>query len=101
MEQISIFDMNRIPAQNHSTTSIAAAEKIAPKRLILQAQVLQYLRGFPDGLTDLEMQEGLDLEGSTQRPRRVELVEQGKVKDSGTTRKTKKGRAATVWVSVR
>lgn len=95
--QLELYEMNRVPAQNHSSTSIAAAEKIYPKAQTLELRVLQYLRGFPNGLTDLEMQEGLGMEGSTQRPRRVKLVEEGLVYDSGITRKTPKGRAAVVW----
>jgi hypothetical protein len=36
---------------------------------------------------------------STYRPRRVECVEFGLVRDSGLTRPTKSGRAAVVWIA--
>lgn len=51
------------------------------------------------GLTDEELQHGIGLEGSTQRPRRVELLRAGLIKDSGRTRATASGRQATVWVA--
>jgi hypothetical protein len=51
-----------------------------------------------DGLTDEEMQAKTGMNPSTQRPRRCELVEMGKVRDSGSTRRTKSGRKAVVWV---
>lgn len=35
---------------------------------------------------------------STERPRRVELVKGGWIRDSGKTRKTHSGSEATVWI---
>jgi hypothetical protein len=49
------------------------------------------------GGTDEELQDALGMNPNTQRPRRIELVERGLVRDSGRTRKTKSGRRATVW----
>lgn len=49
------------------------------------------------GLTDAELS-GVTGQGQTQsRGRRQELLLLGYVEDSGTTRKTHSGRAATVW----
>lgn len=51
------------------------------------------------GATDEEVQRGLGMNPSTQRPRRVELVEAGLVVDSGARRETASGREAVVWVA--
>lgn len=50
------------------------------------------------GMTDEEMQRELQMNPSTQRPRRVELVEGGWVEDSGRRRVTRSRRSAVVWV---
>lgn len=50
------------------------------------------------GMTDEELQDALHLNPSTERPRRVELVEGGWVEDSGRRRRTRSGRAAAVWM---
>lgn len=51
------------------------------------------------GRTDEELQNQLNLNPSTQRPRRVELVEGGWVEDSERRRRTKSGRDAVVWIA--
>jgi hypothetical protein len=51
-----------------------------------------------DGLTDEQVQDKLKLQGNTERPRRCELVKQGKIRKSG-TRKARSGRTAAVWVA--
>ncbi len=86
------------PAQRHSETSVAAAEDIASAAQTLRRMVLLYLKSrHPDGATDEEAQELLMMSPNTQRPRRVELVRAGLVRDSGRTRKTRSGRKAVVW----
>lgn len=87
-------------AQEHSEPSKEAARHIEPKRHALRVAVYQAFLAARDGMTDEEMQDALGMEGSTERPRRVELVESGAVIDSGRTRSTKSGRQATVWVAV-
>ena len=87
------------PYQHHSDTSFRAAEKIEPSCGNLEWEVLDFMRRF-GGMTDAEMQNLLGMGGSTQRPRRVSLVEKGLVRDSGTKRKTTAGRLATVWEAV-
>lgn len=84
-----------------SDTSEEAAEAIEPRLSLLQELVLVVLRHRPNGLTDEEMQTEAVMQPSTQRPRRVELVAQGLVEDSGTRRKTRSGRSAVVWKVVR
>ena len=91
----------RAPAQRHSPTSCEAAEAIEKPAESLRGRVWGYLAGCPLGATDEEMQRGLGMNPSTQRPRRIELVDAGKVRDSGHTRPTSSGRKATVWTVVR
>ena len=95
-EQMDIFSP---PAQHHSRTSMEAAEAIRPKVNSLQKRVLAYLRACGSyGATDEEMQDALGLEGSTQRPRRRELQQQGLITGpEGLVRKTSSGRNAQVW----
>lgn len=86
------------PRVRGSQTSTDAAESIAPAVGTLQARVYEFLKSKADrGATDEEMQLGLDMSPSTQRPRRVELVRKGLVIDSGEKRETKSGRSAVVW----
>ena len=84
------------PPAQACDTSRAAANAITDKMSSLQMQVMLYLDVHGPS-TDDDMQHGLNMNPSTQRPRRIELVAAGLVRDSGTTRKTRTGRAATVW----
>lgn len=82
----------------HSETSKAAAIDNEPRAGTQRWRVLNVLRACPWGLTDHEMQEMLGMNPSTQRPRRIELVNAGLIKDSGRTRATQSGKQAVVWV---
>lgn len=83
-----------------SATSKAAAAAIEPNAGTLRAIVLEFLREMgAHGATDEELQSWLVINPSTERPRRIELVQRGLVVDSGRTRKTRAGRNATVWVA--
>lgn len=93
MDALPLFQQTP-PYQRHSDTSKAAAVAIEPKAGSLRAKVLEHLRGCERGATDKEMQAALDMGGSTQRPRRIELVEAGLVRDSGVRRDR-----STVWVA--
>lgn len=89
------------PAQRHSLTSTEAAERIRPDANTLRMAVYRHLLAAgDDGLTDEQMQEGIPMQPSTQRPRRIELVGMGLARDSGRTRPTRSGRKATVWVAI-
>lgn len=109
MNQPTLFDLGhpdltpnfQPPAQRHSETSLAAAESIKPDANRLRLRVLHWLleRGEHGG-TDEEGQEALGMPGSTYRPRRVELQAAGKIRKLETTRPTRSGRAAAVWVVV-
>ncbi len=66
-----------------------------------EKRILDFVRsrGY-QGCTDSEIQERLSMCGDSQRPRRVALTRARFIRDSGRTRKTKTGRAATVWIAV-
>lgn len=82
------------PAQAHSPTSVAAAESIKPHVPSMRDRVLAYLAIAP--ATDEQIATALQLNPSTVRPRRIELVKAGLVGPVG-TRLTKSGRWAQTW----
>ena len=85
------------PVQAHSETSREAGEQAKPIAAKLREQVYEFLRSNTCGCTDEEIQIGLGMNPNTQRPRRIELVRAGLVRDSGIKRKTNSGRDAVVW----
>ena len=86
------------PAQRHSATSLAAAKAVEPRANRDRFRVLMAIReAGPRGLTDEELQFGLNLPGNTERPRRIELLGKGLIWQSTTTRPTRSGHPATVW----
>jgi hypothetical protein len=85
--------------QHHSDTSVAAAKQIAPVAGSLQAEVLDLLT-VCGPMTDQQMQDTLELDPSTQRPRRIELMHAGFVRDSGERGITISGRLAVKWEAV-
>jgi hypothetical protein len=89
------------PFQPHSPTSKQAAREIAPKASTLREDVLRFVQAQgARGATDEEVQAALGMAGSTERPRRVELLEAGQVKASG-VRRTSSGRRAVVWIATK
>ncbi len=87
---------HQAPYQSHSETSREAAEKIEPRRNTLRRKVLDYMK-MVRLATDEQMQDALEMNPSTQRPRRGELVDSGHLGDSGKTALTKSGRRAVLW----
>lgn len=89
------------PHQRHSETSKAAAASIKDRRGPSHRKILDYLRAARErgflGATDEQMQDRIPMIANTQRPRRVELVQWGYVKDSGRLWHTKSGEWAVVW----
>lgn len=81
-------------------TSEAAAKAIAERVPALRQKVYDFIasKGL-GGATDEEVCDALKMIGSTERPRRIELVEAGKVVESGQRRPTKSGRQAIVWIA--
>jgi hypothetical protein len=85
-----------------SPTSEEAARTLSPgKRAIDRERVYVAIAASPSGMTDDELQAALDLDGSTERPRRLELFEQGRIARTGRTRSTRAGKRAAVWIAVR
>lgn len=83
---------------DHPATAHEAAASVATVGGAQRRRVLEHLQALgAGGATDEEMQIVLGLNPSAQRPRRVELVDAGLVRDSGRTRKTTSGRNAIVW----
>lgn len=85
---------------SNQTTSKEAAELIERDLNSLEEQVLRFYRQVGEkGATDEECEIAMGKTGSrTTRPRRVSLVTQGFLVDSGETRRTKSNRTAIVWV---
>lgn len=99
MTQTCLFPDPNAPSpkyQRHSRTSVQAAVGVRGKAASIRERVFAYL-ALMGPQTDEQMQDALDLSGNTQRARRVELVEAGRVVDSGRTTKTKSGRDAVLW----
>lgn len=84
------------PFQSHSDTSREAAERIEPKKLSLKRKVLEHFKLVGE-CTDEQGMEALEMNPSTYRPRRIELVDSGHLRDSGRTALTKSGRGAVLW----
>ncbi len=97
MTQRDLFDGSPDgPSQRHSPTSRAAAAAMASDTSRLRGLVLREIL-TAGGLTDEEGIDATGLSPSTYRPRRVELVERGQVRDAGRTRPTRSGRKAVIW----
>ena len=83
-----------LPFQLHSKTSESAAISMAPKAGTLRAKVLEEIKRGPK--TDEQLCDLTGLQGSTLRPRRVELVNLGLIETDGTGI-TRSGRKALKW----
>ena len=100
-EQLTFTDaVGKYQRRGQAATSHAAAVQELPATGSKRHAVYQFVLDHHEhGATDEEIQTGLDMNPSTQRPRRVELVEQGLLEDSGRTRLTRSRRSAVVWVA--
>lgn len=82
-----------LPFQRHSQPSLDAARSMAKRTLRVKGDRQRIVNVLlSGGKTDAEIQEILGLRGSTQRPRRIELVEMGLVIDTGERRDR-----STIW----
>ena len=99
-DQPSIFDWQPPPQRHRNAdpdTSVEAAVQISPRLRELQQVVLDWLRTQPEGATDDELLAAMKSTSSTYRTRRSELVDLGKVKDSGRRKLLPTRRNAIVW----
>lgn len=83
------------PPHNDTDTSKAAAKKQISKAAADRTRISAFLAFMPS--TDEELCVRLKMDPNTERPRRWELSESGKVIDSGKRRKTRTGSPAIVW----
>lgn len=94
-EPVQMKDWHKHPKFVHpSQTSQDAAREIKPKVGPLRDRVLELLK--TQALTDESIAFHLQLNPSTARPRRIELVEMGLVESAGTAQ-TASGRQAQLW----
>lgn len=110
MSQLDLFDRHREPmaapmvagiTAASRETSGQAARRIESQLNALQLRVLEHLRAVGGyGATDEEMQFVLGMNPSTQRPRRIELLRKGLIRESDIQRTTRSGRNAVVWCVV-
>jgi transcription initiation factor IIE alpha subunit len=90
-----------LPFQAHSETSADAAQSMVPKAPNLRHVVYMAIyraTSFDGGLTDEEIVMRTGLNPSTVRPRRVELLRDGRIMAAG-KRPTASGRMAMVWIA--
>jgi hypothetical protein len=86
------------PASQPTPTSEEAAAQIAPSVSGLRRRVYEFVR--QKGLvTDEQICNELGLNPSTARPRRIELVQVGLIRNSGKVAPTASGRSAVLWTA--
>lgn len=99
--QQSLFDYSPPPKvrHDHPETSYKAAEAIAPVTGKLRQMVYAYaLERGSYGFTDQELFLAFpDRSENSLRPRRIELVDAGKLADDGQRRRNMRGRECVVW----
>lgn len=90
-----------LPAVQTSNTSLGAADSITAMRAQRDRdRIFAAIRGQgTEGFTDEEGSQATWIGPSTYRPRRIELVRAGLIRDSGETRATASGRSAVVWIA--
>lgn len=87
-----------MPSNPQPTTKLAAL-KVLPRTGTQRAEVLDAIIGAgARGMTDAELQRSLGMNPSTERPRRVELVQGGWIIDSGQKRVSAGADLSIVWV---
>lgn len=87
------------PPHNRTDTSKLAADLMQPFVGKQRERVFEFIKSQAEhGATDEEIQDGLNMSGNSERPRRSRLVELGRVADSHNMRMTRSGRPATVWI---
>lgn len=86
-----------VPAPHNGTpTSVAAAISIEPISGTQRRAIHEWLCGRPDGATRQEIEQGTGVDGSAVRPRVLELIGMGLVRETARTRATTSGRMAVV-----
>lgn len=100
-QQIQSAFVFTAPYVRHSPTSKAAAKGLKPSKVEQDRDLILYvLEGSSNGLTDDAIQEITDLSGDSERPRRISLLRDGLICDSGRKALTRSGKMAVVWRAV-
>ncbi len=89
---------DQLPFVSGSVTSWEAADSMIKAAGSLREQVWSWLYWYGPA-TDKEIQVGLGMDGSTQRPRRVELFKAGRVENVGKVKQVN-GRSAVLWRTI-
>lgn len=88
------------PPHNGTAMSKAAAESVESRAATMRGQILAFIRSRGEiGATREDCEIALEMRGSTVRPRVVELLRFGTVKELEATRATSSGRQAAVLVA--
>jgi hypothetical protein len=99
MNQLAM-DFRPAPYQRHSATSKAAAKALKPSKVEQdRALILSALKIISEGMTDDLIQSVTCLPGDSERPRRISLLKDGLICDSGRKALTRSGKLAVVWVA--
>jgi hypothetical protein len=101
-QQYNLLDMltGRTPTQTtgYKGTSRAAWETAKTKGAEMKRRIIDHLENRPGGATDEEIGDALNTaETRSNRPARLELRNEGYIRDTGTRRKTVSGSQAIVW----
>jgi hypothetical protein len=101
VDQLIENEFSMLPAASASlpATSHEAARSMESHVKQVRKGIAGFLRDRPQGATDDEIEQGLNLKHQTASAARRGLVIAGLVRDSGEVRKTRSGRNAIVWVS--
>lgn len=94
---MSIDAPGTLTGADHPETSFAAAARVLGKSGSGRRRVMELLASYD--LTDEEMASMLHMSPNTQRPRRVELVDNGYVVATGERRQTISGARSIVWTA--
>jgi len=95
-DEIALADRLEYERYATAATRREAKELIEPSVANYREQVLRYIRGHGP-CCDERISDGLKMNPSTQRPRRIELERAGRIVASG-TQVTRSGRKAISWV---
>jgi hypothetical protein len=97
---VKLDEPHTLTRRDHPDTSHAAAEAIRLRTGTARHRVMEMIAlTLPWGISDEEMQTQLAMSPNTQRPRRVELVRAGYVKDSGERTVTQTGARSILWIA--
>lgn len=81
-------------------TSRAAAQVNGARRESQRARLIRLFSSPTAGYTDEDLGDMMQLDGSSLRPRRWQLVKDGYIRDNGKRRNTRNGLSAVVWEPV-